>query len=50
MDGLVTTFSVVVGGYGANLNSAVILALGLANLIGDGISMSFGDFISTHSE
>ena len=28
----------------------VVLAMGIANLIGDGISMALGDFISTKSE
>ncbi len=50
MDGMITTYSVVMGVFGANLKLGVVLALGVANLIGDGLSMSFGDYLSTKSE
>lgn len=35
---------------GASLKPIVVLALGVANLIGDGISMALGDYLSTKSE
>lgn len=35
---------------GANLVTIVILSLGVANLIGDGICMALGDYLSTKSE
>lgn len=50
IDGVVTTFAVVAGGSGASLTSNVLLVLGLANLIADGFSMGFGDFISSKAE
>ncbi|MBY0353837.1 VIT1/CCC1 transporter family protein [Candidatus Babeliales bacterium] len=50
LDGIVTTFAVVAGASGASLNPGVILILGFANLIGDGISMAFGDYVSSRSE
>jgi len=50
LDGIVTTFAVVAGVIGANLSSAIILILGFANLIADGISMAVGDYLSTKSE
>lgn len=50
LDGIVTTFAVVAGVAGANLSSAVVLVLGVANLIADGISMAFGDYLSTKAE
>ncbi len=50
MDGILTTYSVVMGVAGANLANVVVLALGIANLIGDGLSMALGDYISTKSE
>ena len=50
LDGMITTYSVVMAAAGANLSPIVVLALGVANLIGDGISMSLGDYISTKSE
>jgi VIT1/CCC1 family predicted Fe2+/Mn2+ transporter len=50
MDGMITTYSVVMGVFGANLKMGVVLTLGIANLIGDGLSMAFGDYLSTKSE
>jgi VIT1/CCC1 family predicted Fe2+/Mn2+ transporter len=50
LDGIVTTFAVVSGVAGANLSSSVVLILGFANLIGDGISMAMGNYLSTKSE
>ncbi|CAD8149149.1 unnamed protein product [Paramecium octaurelia] len=50
LDGMVTTFSVVAGVAGAGLSTGVVLGMGIANLIGDGISMALGDYISTRSE
>lgn len=50
MDGIVTTYSVVMGVLGANLSMGVVLALGLANLFGDGLSMALGDYLSTKAE
>ncbi|EGR31166.1 hypothetical protein IMG5_116370 [Ichthyophthirius multifiliis] len=50
LDGMITTYSVVMGVAGANLQSGVILALGIANLIGDGLSMALGDYLSSKSE
>jgi VIT1/CCC1 family predicted Fe2+/Mn2+ transporter len=50
MDGTITTFAVVAGVAGASLNAGVVLILGFANLIADGLSMAIGDYISTKSE
>lgn len=50
LDGIVTTFAVVAGVVGANLSTSVVLILGVANLIADGISMAFGDYLSTKAE
>lgn len=50
MDGIVTTFAVVSGVTGAALSNSVILILGFANLIADGLSMAIGDYLSTKSE
>ena len=50
LDGIITTFAIVAGVVGANLSSAIILILGFANLLGDGISMAVGDYLSTKSE
>jgi vacuolar iron transporter family protein len=50
IDGIVTTFAVVAGSAGAQLSISVVLILGLANLIADGLSMSIGSYLSKKSE
>ena len=40
VDGLVTTFAVVSGVQGAGIGSGIIIVLGLANLVADGLSMA----------
>lgn len=50
IDGIVTTFAVVAGSAGAGLGVSIVLILGLANLIADGLSMSIGSFLSKRSE
>ncbi|AJF62085.1 TPA: hypothetical protein HA239_05495 [Candidatus Woesearchaeota archaeon] len=50
LDGIVTTFAVVSGVEGAQLSSSIILILGFANLLGDGVSMGVGNYLSTKSE
>ncbi|MEZ4774370.1 MAG: VIT1/CCC1 transporter family protein [Bacteroidia bacterium] len=49
IDGSVTTFAVVAGSAGADLDISIILILGLANLLADGFSMSVGAYLSTKS-
>jgi VIT1/CCC1 family predicted Fe2+/Mn2+ transporter len=49
-DGIVTTFAVVAGSVGANLPASVILILGFANLIADGLSMGLGNYLGKKSE
>jgi len=46
-DGCITTFAVVAGAVGANLDSSIIIVLGLANLLADGFAMSVGAYLST---
>ena len=50
LDGIITTFAVVAGVAGASLNVGVVLILGFANLIADGLSMAIGDYLSTKAE
>jgi len=47
IDWTVTTFAVVAWATGWNLSIEVILILGFANLIADGVSMSIGNYLST---
>jgi len=49
-DGIVTTFAVVAGVAGARLDSTIVLILGFANLIADGLSMAIGNYLGTKSE
>lgn len=50
VDGIVTTFAVVAGAKGANLDANIVILLGLANLVADAISMSSGNFLGVESE
>ena len=45
-DGVITTFAIVAGAFGASLSISVILILGFANLLADGFSMSIGNYLS----
>ena len=46
----VTTFAIVAGIVGANLEARIILILGLANLLADGFSMAAANFSATKTE
>ncbi|MDP3901320.1 MAG: VIT1/CCC1 transporter family protein [bacterium] len=48
-DGIVTTFAVVAGATGALFSPAVIIILGIANLVADGFSMGASSFLSLKS-
>lgn len=47
IDGAITTFAVVAGATGAELDLSIVVILGIANLVADGFSMSVGNFFST---
>ena len=48
-DGIITTFAIVSGVAGASLSSRVVLILGAANLIADGLSMAASNYLSRRS-
>jgi len=50
VDGAVTTFAVVAGAAGANLDDTVVIILGGANLIADGFSMAVSNFLGSRAE
>ncbi len=50
IDGTVTTFAVVAGAIGAELSGGVVLVLGLANLLADGLSMAVGNYLGERSD
>ncbi|MBI1960899.1 MAG: VIT1/CCC1 transporter family protein [Candidatus Liptonbacteria bacterium] len=49
-DGIITTFAVVAGASGASLPPSVIVIIGIANLLGDGVSMAASNYLGTRSE
>lgn len=49
-DGIITTFAVVAGTVGASLSPSIVIILGFANLLADGISMAAGNYLGTRSE
>ncbi len=50
VDGVVTTFAIVAGVTGASLSPAIVVILGIANLIGDGFSMAAGAYTSAQTD
>lgn len=50
LDGIITTFAIVSGVVGASLSVTIVLILGFASLLADGISMSVGNYLGTKSE
>lgn len=49
-DGIITTFAVVSSTAGAKLPVQVVIILGIANLLADGVSMGVGDYLSSKAE
>lgn len=49
IDSTVTTFAIVSGVIGASLSPAIVLVLGLANVLADGFSMATSNFLSERS-
>jgi hypothetical protein len=47
VDGAVTTFAVVAGAAGADLDETVVIILGGANLIADGFSMAVSNYLGS---
>lgn len=50
LDGIITTFATVTSVAGSGLPHAVILIIGLAHLVADGLSMGLGDMLSSQAE
>ncbi|MCP5083064.1 MAG: hypothetical protein GY948_15365 [Alphaproteobacteria bacterium] len=50
IDGAITTFAIVAGVVGAALSANVIVVLGLANLLADGLSMAASNYSGTKAE
>lgn len=50
LDGIITTFSIVAAVAGASLSPEIVIMMGFANLLSDGISMDLGDYLSESAE
>ena len=50
VDGAITTFAVVAGVAGADLDETVVIILGGANLLADGFSMAVSNFLGSRAE
>lgn len=50
IDGIITTFAIVAGATGAQLETKYVIALGIGNVLADGFSMAMGDYLSTRAE
>jgi VIT1/CCC1 family predicted Fe2+/Mn2+ transporter len=48
-DGIITTFAVVAGVAGGGLSLRVVLIIGAANLVADGLSMAVGNYLVIRS-
>jgi VIT1/CCC1 family predicted Fe2+/Mn2+ transporter len=49
-DGIITTFAVVSGVTGAQLEARIVLILGFANLLADGFSMGASNYLAIRSD
>jgi len=50
IDGTVTTFAIVAGVSGADLQTGIVVILGLANLVADGFSMAVSNYLGTRAD
>jgi VIT1/CCC1 family predicted Fe2+/Mn2+ transporter len=50
IDGAVTTFAVVAGVQGADLDETIVIILGVANLVADGFSMAVSNYLGSRAE
>lgn len=49
MDGLITTFAIIVGAFGAGFDTTIIIVLGLASIFADAFSMAASNYVSQKS-
>ncbi|PWU96410.1 putative Vacuolar iron transporter 1 [Trypanosoma cruzi] len=50
LDGIMTTFAIVAAAVGSNNSYVTILIFGFSNVIADGFSMGFGEYVSGEAE
>ena len=46
-DGILTIYAIISSSLGSSMSIAIILIIGLSNVISDGISMALGDYFAT---
>ena len=50
LDGVINTLTIIAGGVASGADPTYILAVGLSVIIGDGLGMGFGDYLSAKAE
>jgi VIT1/CCC1 family predicted Fe2+/Mn2+ transporter len=50
LDGTVNTLTIIVGGIAASTSSNEIMRIGIAAMVGDGLGMGLGDYLSGKAE
>ncbi|GET89664.1 hypothetical protein, conserved [Leishmania tarentolae] len=50
LDGIMTTFAIIAAAAGSGGNKATVLIFGFSNVIADGFSMGFGEYVSGEAE
>ena len=50
LDGVINTLTIIAGGIASGAAPTYILAVGLSVIIGDGLGMGFGDYLSAKAE
>ncbi|OGG45388.1 hypothetical protein A2673_01195 [Candidatus Kaiserbacteria bacterium RIFCSPHIGHO2_01_FULL_50_13] len=50
VDGVITTFAIVMAGVGAGFSASIILVIGFANVFADAFSMASSSYLSAESE
>lgn len=50
IDGCITTFAIVSGAFGAGFSPVVVLVMGIANLLADGVSMAVSNYEAVNAQ
>ena len=50
MDGVINSLAVIIGGIASNTSPSHVIAIGMSVIMGDGIGMGLGDYLSAKSE
>lgn len=50
MDGVINSLAVIIGGIASGTAPSMIISIGLSVIIGDGIGMGLGDYLSAKAE